>query len=159
MNSALVAQTGNMLFPGFLFHLMGSHFHVSWLRVFHQHRKLQGINFIWLWIGRELLSLVFTRVAKHVTSQQFHEQIAQTTLPLEGSFKVSLESNTLTFHFVFCDVSADVGGFFNNPDPELLVRWYQVSPFALIHDYYWNNKQCVYPSCLLNRSLIVQKCT
>ena len=24
-------------------------------------------------------------------------------------------------------VGADVGGFFKNPDPELLVRWYQVS--------------------------------
>lgn len=24
-------------------------------------------------------------------------------------------------------VGADVGGFFMNPDPELLVRWYQVS--------------------------------
>ncbi len=24
-------------------------------------------------------------------------------------------------------VGADVGGFFTNPDPELLVRWYQVS--------------------------------
>ena len=23
-------------------------------------------------------------------------------------------------------ILADVGGFFNNPDPELLVRWYQV---------------------------------
>ena len=24
-------------------------------------------------------------------------------------------------------VGADIGGFFKNPDPELLVRWYQVS--------------------------------
>lgn len=29
--------------------------------------------------------------------------------------------------FSFC--GADVGGFFNNPTPELLVRWYQVRPF------------------------------
>ena len=25
---------------------------------------------------------------------------------------------------------ADVGGFFGNPDPEMLVRWYQVGVFA-----------------------------
>jgi alpha 1,3-glucosidase len=25
---------------------------------------------------------------------------------------------------------ADVGGFFGNPDPEMLVRWYQVGAFA-----------------------------
>lgn len=28
-------------------------------------------------------------------------------------------------------VGADVGGFFTNPDPELLVRWYQVSRNSL----------------------------
>lgn len=28
----------------------------------------------------------------------------------------------------FC--SADVGGFFGNPEPEMLVRWYQVGAFA-----------------------------
>lgn len=30
-------------------------------------------------------------------------------------------------------VGADVGGFFKNPDPELLVRWYQVAAF---HPFY-----------------------
>ena len=30
------------------------------------------------------------------------------------------------FSFVFFFILADVGGFFKNPDPELLLRWYQV---------------------------------
>ena len=33
-------------------------------------------------------------------------------------------------------ITADVGGFFGNPDPEMLVRWYQVgifSPFFRAH--------------------------
>ena len=34
----------------------------------------------------------------------------------------------IRFSFV---LSADVGGFFLNPDSELLVRWYQVSIFFL----------------------------
>ena len=33
--------------------------------------------------------------------------------------------NDVHYVYVFM-ISADVGGFFNNPDPELLVRWYQV---------------------------------
>jgi alpha 1,3-glucosidase len=28
-------------------------------------------------------------------------------------------------------VGADVGGFFGNPDPELLVRWYQAGAFQV----------------------------
>jgi alpha-glucosidase (family GH31 glycosyl hydrolase) len=31
----------------------------------------------------------------------------------------------------FC--GADVGGFFNNPDGELIVRWYQVVYFFIIY--------------------------
>jgi hypothetical protein len=31
----------------------------------------------------------------------------------------------------FC--GADVGGFFNNPDGELIVRWYQVFYFLIIY--------------------------
>lgn len=32
----------------------------------------------------------------------------------------------LLFFFLIIIILADVGGFFKNPDPELLLRWYQV---------------------------------
>ena len=40
------------------------------------------------------------------------------------------------FSFVFfIIILADIGGFFKNPDPELLLRWYQVG-FLSLHMIY-----------------------
>jgi alpha 1,3-glucosidase len=40
-------------------------------------------------------------------------------------FALNRPSLTISSLFV-----ADVGGFFGNPEPEMLVRWYQVGAFA-----------------------------
>ena len=39
------------------------------------------------------------------------------------------------FCFIIIIILADVGGFFKNPDPELLLRWYQVG-FLSSHTIY-----------------------
>lgn len=43
---------------------------------------------------------------------------------LKMSLPMLLSMNVAGLPFV----GADVGGFFKNPDPDLLVRWYQVRP-------------------------------
>ncbi len=65
---------------------------------------------IWPWVSRwflrtVLLDLLFLAVSYHFSTISF--LVKSTLLPL-----------------------ADVGGFFGNPEPEMLVRWYHVGAFS-----------------------------
>ena len=68
--------------------------------------------------------------------------------------KMVLNNNIAGFPFAGCksreplllivsfnSLSADVGGFFGNPDPEMLVRWYQVGIFGPFFTKPWEERE------------------
>ena len=48
-------------------------------------------------------------------------------MPPLWRFLISVESHSAPLMFCPLGVSADVGGFVQDPEPELLVRWYQAA--------------------------------
>ncbi|KAJ2564398.1 glucosidase II [Coemansia sp. RSA 1813] len=59
---------------------------------------------------------------------------------LRASIPMVLNNNLAGVHFS----GADVGGFFGNPEPELLVRWYQLGiwyPFFRAHSHRYTNRR------------------
>ena len=74
---------------------------------------------------------------------------------LEGSFAMLLSLSVAGFSFT----GADVGGFFGNPDPELLARWYQAGafyPFFRAHSHIDTRRREPYLAAEPHRSVITR---
>lgn len=48
---------------------------------------------------------------------------------LEESFTFSRAISTIVYFYLSAQYLADVGGFIGDPEPELLVRWYQAGAY------------------------------
>lgn len=81
-----------------------------------------------------LCGLVITSVHGNtwqLESRWYSRTVSQVSLSLDVSPSQLIEDTSID-----CIYKADVGGFFGNPEPEMLVRWYQVgifSPFLRAH--------------------------